>query len=479
MPSTATRSPIPLHWKVLTALVLGVALGAAINHWWTPQTWASLGVHNPAAFLDFKPADDNNPSFAALAARFLGDLNEFLGKLFLQALRFIAVPVVLFSLILAVASVGNPRQMGRLGLKTIAIFLFTTALAVVVALLVASWVAPGTRVPPDVRASIIAQYGSQSAAGLQSAHALKDSGVWNYLLNILPTNPFNAIANAQILQVVASAILIGLGLSLIPKDKAQPVVRFAEGLVEAVMQLVSLIMVAAPFAVFCLITQFVSTVGLGALTSVLAYALAVIGTLAAILLIEYPILLFLASPRHNRMTPARFFRGMAPAQTLAFSSSSSAATLPVTIQCAQRLGVPRDIAGFVCPLGTSLNMDGTALYQTISVVFLAQLYGVDLSTAQLVTVGVMACAVSVGLPGLPSASVAMMAIVLDSVGVPTEGVAIILAVDRFLDMCRTIVNVSGDAVAAVVVAGTEGRLDPPADPDALNTQPPPSTSQRP
>jgi Na+/H+-dicarboxylate symporter len=218
-------------------------------------------------------------------------------------------------------------------------------------------------------------------------------------------------------------------------------------------------MAAAPVAVFCLITQFVSVVGVGALKSVFVYCACVIGGLAIVLVIEYPLLMLLMTPRDNRVGYKRFFRGLAPAQTLAFSSSSSSATLPVTIQCARdRLGVPEDIANFVCPMGTTLNMDGTALYQVISVLFLAQLYGIELTLGQHITVGIMSAVVAVGTPGLPGASVVMMAIVLESVGVPPQGIAIILAVDRILDMARTIVNVSGDAVACVVVAGSEGRL---------------------
>ena len=290
---------------------------------------------------------------------------------------------------------------------------------------------------------------------------LKDQGVWAYLLGIIPTNPFAAIANAQMLQVVATAFLLGVGLTLLPVEKSRPVVAFCEAIAEAVMQLVRMIMIAAPLAVFCLITQFVATVGLGAMQSLLVFCVMVVGGLAIVLLIEYPLLMLVMTPRGNKMTYARYFRGMTPAMALAFSSSSSSATLPVTIQCAKDgLGVPGDIANFVCPMGTTLNMDGTAFYQVVSVLFLAQLYGMDLTLAQHITVAIMAAVVAVGTPGLPSAGIVMMAIVLDSVKVPTEGIAIILAVDRVLDMCRTIVNVAGDTVACVVVAGSEGRLGP-------------------
>jgi Na+/H+-dicarboxylate symporter len=453
-----------LHWKVLIALGLGVACGAGVHELWTNAVWARLGVNDAASFLAFKPSAANDAAgLAAWAARWIGDANEFVGKLFLQSLRFIAVPIVLFSLIIAVAGVGDVRQLGRIGLKTLACFGLTLVIAVTIAVGLGRVVAPGSYVSVDTRERILAQYAGEAAQRVETAHQLKDQGVWAYLLGIIPTNPFSALANAQMLQVVAAAFLLGLGLTMIPREKSAPVVAFCEGIAEAVMQLVRVLMVLAPLAVFCLVTQFVASVGVGALGSVLAYVACVVGGLGIVLLIEYPLLMLAMTPRGNKVGYRRFFQGMAPAATLAFSSSSSSATLPVTIQCARdRLGVPSDIVNFVCPMGTTLNMDGTALYQVISVLFLAQLYGIDLTLGQHLTVGVMAAVVAVGTPGLPGASVIMMAIVLESVGVPTQGIAIILAVDRVLDMCRTIVNVSGDAVACVVVAGSEGRLAPPS-----------------
>ncbi|MCC6971896.1 MAG: dicarboxylate/amino acid:cation symporter [Phycisphaerales bacterium] len=450
-----------LHWKVLIALGLGLAVGWGINEWWTAETWRALGVGDAEAFQAFKDADANaGAGFAAATARFAGGLNEFVGKFFLQSLRFIAVPIVLFSLVIAVAGVGDVRRIGRIGIKTLVCFLFTLAVAVTIAVVLGKLVAPGTYVTEEARAKILAQYAGEASQRVQSAHQLKDQGVWAYLLGIVPVNPFNAIANAQMMQVVAAAFLLGVGLTMIPRERSGPVVAFCEGVAEAVMALVRVIMKLAPLAVFCLIVQFVAGVGIGAISSVLAYALSVIAGLALVLFLEYPLLMLAVTPRGNRVGYKRFFRAMAPAQTLAFSSSSSSATLPVTIQSARDLGAPAEIVNFVCPMGTTLNMDGTALYQVISVLFLAQLYGMELTLAQHITVGVMAAVVAVGTPGLPGASVIMMAIVLESVGVPTEGIAIVLAVDRVLDMCRTIVNVSGDAVACVVVAGSEGTLEP-------------------
>jgi len=468
-PASSTVTPVKglaLHWKVLIALAIGVLAGAAINEFWTAQTWTSLGVHEPSAFTRFTESSANSAATStASAARFLARANQFVGDLFLQSLKFIAVPIVLFSLIGAVAGVGDVRKIGRIGVKTLLCFLCTLLVAVTIAVTVGKLVAPGTYVSETTRAALVASKAADAAARVAQARELNSKGgidyFFSYILNVIPNNPFASLASATMMQVVAAAFLFGVGLTMIPKEKARPVMAFCEGAAEAVMALVRIIMSMAPLAVFCLTIQFVAGVGVGALTSVLVFCLCVVGGLAIVLLIEYPLLMFLVSPKGNRFGYARFFRALAPAMTLAFSSSSSSATLPVTIQCTRdRLGIPEDIVNFVCPLGTTLNMDGTALYQVISVLFLAQLYGVELTVAQHITVGIMSAVVAVGTPGLPGASVIMMAIVLESVSVPTEGIAIILAVDRVLDMCRTIVNVSGDAVACVVVAGSEGRLNP-------------------
>lgn len=463
----AAMKPVALHWKVLIALGLGIAGGVALNKMWTVGTWANLGVGDSAAFLSFAEEGKNAAATVwAQGARFLLMFNKFVGDLFLQSLKFIAVPIVLFSLTAAVAGVGDVRKIGRIGIKTLACFLFTLLIAIAIAVVLGKVVAPGSYVDAATRDAIVETYRVAAEGRVSDAHKLTSQGgiayMFSYLLGIVPTNPFAAIATSQMLQVVAAAFLLGVGLTLIPRQTAEPVIRLCVGVAEAVMSLVRIIMVLAPLAVFCLTIQFVATVGVGALMSVLVFCLCVVGGLAIVLLVEYPLLMLAVTPAGNRMGYRKFFRGLAPAMTLAFSSSSSSATLPVTIQCVRDgLGVPEDIVNFVCPLGTTLNMDGTALYQVISVLFLAQLWGIELTVAQHVTVGIMAAVVAVGTPGLPGASIVMMAIVLESVGVPTAGVAIILAVDRVLDMCRTIVNVSGDAVACVVVAGSEGRLGRP------------------
>jgi proton glutamate symport protein len=464
---TAPLSPMPraglaLHWKVLIALSLGVIIGTTLHLGWTADTWKSLGVIDVKAYLAGRASDANAAAgFAASAARFAVDACAFVGKLFLISLRFIAVPVVLASMILAVATVGDVRRVGRIGLKTLTCFALTTVVALVIAIGIVQVFKPGKFVSDEAKARLLGDFSGELTSKMQSASAARGQTVWTFLLDIIPSNPFHALANGLMLQVVATGFLIGVGLTMIPRDKASPVVTFFDGFSATMTALVRLIMACAPVAVFCLITQTVTNLGLSALGSVLLYCLCVIGGLATVLLVEYPILMFLMTPKHARMTPQRFFAGLSPAITLAFSSSSSTATLPVTMACARdRLGVPASIVNFVCPMGTTINMDGTTLYQVVSVVFLSQLYGMDLSAMQLITVGLMAIVVSIGAPGLPGASVIMMAIVLESVGIPTEGIAIILAVDRLLDMSRTIVNVAGDAVACVLVAGWEGELSP-------------------
>ncbi len=452
---------IALHWKILTGLVLGVALGLALNAWWTGETWSRLGVTEVKDFLagNVNPANDG-AAFAALAARFIIKAAKLVADLFLRGLRFIAVPVILFSIISAVAGLADLRRLGRIGGKTLGIFALTVVIAAGVGLLLVNVVRPGSRVSEETRARITEQMMPQARQRLDSARSQSDSlSAWDQATNALPTNPFAALAQGDMLQVVVAAILVGVGLILIPKPKRDLVVGFCDALADAVLQLVRLLMLLAPFAVFCLVVPVVAGMGLDLVRALAAYCATTLVGLGVVLFLEYPLLTRAFTPAGNKVGYRRFFRAMAPAQLLAFSSSSSAATLPATMECCNdRLGVPEEITSFVCPLGTTINMDGTALYQIISVIFLAQLSGVDLSWGQQATVAFLAILVAVGAPGLPGSSVVMMTVVLQAVGLPSEGIAIILAVDRLLDMARTVVNVSGDAAAAVIVAGSEGRL---------------------
>lgn len=452
---------LALHWKILIGLVLGTITGLLVNYLWTPDVWRSLGVGDAAAYLAGQPSDANAAAgFLAAAARFIAHLTEFAGALFLRCLRFIAVPIVLFSLIVAVANLGDPRKLGRVGGKTIGIFLFTGFTSAALGVTIASAFRPGEGLAPSVRESLPGASAETAAQAVETAHSI--SG-WRMALDAVPLNPFNAIANAQMLQVVVLSIVVGMGLTLIPADKSRPVIAFCDGVADAVLRLVQLLMHTAPYAVFALMVTIISTFGLSIFVGLVKYSLVVVAGLAIILFVLYPTLTSVFTPRGNKVGWRRFFRAISPAQLVAFSSSSSAATFPVTLECARdRLGADEDIASFVCSLGISFNMDGTALYQAVVVTFLAQLYGVDLSFADRLFVTILAASLSIGVPGIPGGSLVVMAVVLDYIKVPTEGIAVILAVDRILDMCRTIVNVSGDAMGTAIVAASEGKLKTPA-----------------
>lgn len=451
------RPRLALHWKILIGMILGAAAGFAVNALWTPGVWQSIGVGDSASYMVHKSSEANaGAGVAAWGARFVCELTQFVGDLFLRCLRFIAVPIVLFSLIFAVANLGDPRKLGRMGGKTIALFLFTGFLSAALGVTIASVFAPGEGMSAEVRENLPGAGVTQAEAAAKGAEAI--SG-WKMALDAVTTNPFHAIANGQMLQIVVMSIVIGLGLTMIPKEKARPAIEVCESFAEAVLRLVQLLMHAAPYAVFALMAGIVGNFGVGVFVALAKYCMVVVGGLAIILFVIYPTLTTLLTPRGNKVGWRRFFKATAPAQLVAFSSSSSAATLPVTMECARdRLGASEDVASFVCSLGVSFNMDGTAMYQAVVVTFLAQLYGVDLSFADKLLVTIMAASLSIGVPGIPGGSLVVMAVVLDSIGVPTQGIAIILAVDRVLDMCRTVINVSGDTMGCAIIAASEGKL---------------------
>jgi Na+/H+-dicarboxylate symporter len=274
------------------------------------------------------------------------------------------------------------------------------------------------------------------------------------LVKMIPTNPFQALANGEMLQIVFFSVLVGLILTLLKPEKSQPMLSFFDSLSETMIVLVQKIMVIAPYAVFALIAATVSEFGFGIIQTLLWYALCVLGGMLVHLLLTYGTILKLFS----RMSLREFLKGIRPAQLVAFSTSSSAATLPVNFECCEdNLKVPKQITSFVLPLGATINMDGTALYQGVAAAFIAQVYGFDLSLAQQLTIVLTAVLASIGTAPVPGVGIIMLIIVLKAVNVPEEGIALILGIDRFLDMCRTVLNISGDAVGSVVIAASEAR----------------------
>ena len=452
------KGGLAIHWKILAGLVAGVVVGIILNLAWGPSAWSALGVSDAKAWLHGAPGANPGAGWGAEIARFLVHLNGLVGSLFMRCLRFIAVPIVLFSLIVGASSLNDLRKLSRIGGKTIGTYLITTALAITIGLVLATIVRPGSSrfISAETRDRLAGQIDEEVQIDVGSA---QNVSAWRTILNLVPENPFKALADGEMLQVVVFALAVGIALTLIPREKAEPVVRFCDGMTAVVIKMVTLIMATAPVAVFCLIAGVISTLGLEVLGALLAYSLVVIGGLSIMMFVVYPAVLRLFTP----MTFRRFFSGLAPAQLLAFSSSSSGATLPVTMKCAEeRLGVPEEVSSFVLPIGATVNMDGTALYQGVATVFIAQMFGLALPFGDLLTIVLTATLASIGTAAVPGVGIIMLIIVLEAVNMPpavmTTGIAVILGVDRILDMCRTTCNITGDAMVATLVASTEGSL---------------------
>ena len=448
---------LALHWKILIGLALGILVGLAINTMWDANTWAGMGIDNPSAWIAGSAIEGVNqePSISAYAARFLGNLNSFVGDLFMRGLRFIAVPIVVFSLIVGASSLNDLSKLSRIGGKTIGIYLVTTALAISIGLLFANIVKPGSFVSEETRDGFVTQFGEQAQAKIASAHA---PNVWDTVLNIVPKNPFNAIAQGNMLQVVFASLLVGIALTMIKREKAKVVIDFFDAMTDVIIKVVEIVLIIAPYAVFALIVEQIASLGLDILGSLAVYCLVVVAGLLTMIFVVYPLGFKLLAG----LSYSRFFKAISPAQLLAFSSASSSATLPVTMECCeQRLGIKEEVSAFVLPIGATINMDGTALYQGVAAVFIAQLYGIDLSIADQLTIVLTATLASIGTAGVPGVGMIMLVIVLESVGIPLEGIAVILGVDRILDMCRTSCNVTGDAMVCSVVASSEGAIESP------------------
>ncbi len=462
-----TKSKLALHWKILIGLVLGVVVGLAINTMWDAGTWNSMGIDDPASWVHGEDTQgvNENPSLIAHAALFLRHLNSFVGDLFMRGLRFIAVPIVIFSLIVGASSLNDLSKLSRIGGKTIGIYLVTTAISISVGLLFANIAKPGSFVSEETRDGFVAQFGDQASAKIDQAQA---PNVWDTVLNIVPTNPFNAIAQGNMLQIVFASLLVGIALTLIKREKAKSVIDFFDAMTDVIIKVVEIVLMIAPYAVFALIVDQIAELGLEILGSLAVYCMVVVAGLLTMMFVIYPIGFKLI----GGLSFSRFFKAISPAQLLAFSSASSSATLPVTMECCeQRLGIKEEVSAFVLPIGATINMDGTALYQGVAAVFIAQLYGMDLSLSQQITIVLTATLASIGTAGVPGVGMIMLVIVLESVGIPLEGIAVILGVDRILDMCRTSCNVTGDCMVCAVVASSEGAIETPEQIQELMSQP--------
>jgi len=365
-----------------------------------------------------------------------------LGDLFLRLIKFIIVPLILSSLIIGVASTGDPQELGRIGGKTILYYLVTTGIAVAIALALAFIISPGEGIDVDSTPTEEVEIG-------------ETEGVVQTLLNIIPENPFEAFTEGDILQIIFFAIFIGLAITLVGK-KADPVYHFFDGLAEIMYKITGIVMQFAPIGILGLVAPIIGEYGPAVLLPLLKViiAVAIAGVVHAIVVYA------LAVKTFANMNPVKFFKGIAPAAVVAFSTASSAGTLPLTLKNTQEnLGVSQKVSSFVLPLGATINMDGTAIYQGVAVVFIAQFYGLELGLIELGTVVLTTVLASIGTAGVPGAGLIMLAMVLSSIGMPLEGIALIAGIDRILDMFRTTVNIVGDASAAVIVQGTEDKRE--------------------
>ncbi len=388
--------------------------------------------------------------YAPLGQRLI-DATAWIGQLFLAMIKMVVIPLVFFSLVTGVASLGNPRALGRLGGRTLAYFMGTTVVALLIGVTLANLIQPGALLTEADRAGLLASYGS--SVGQTVANAVDSPGLVDQLLAIVPSNPIAALANGEMLQVIFFALMLGVALTLMHEDQAQPVVDGCTRLNEAMVMLVHLAMVLAPFGVAALLFKVVGSTGLSVLLALAVYGLVVLAGLFLHVFLTYHAILRLGA----RLPLGRFLLAIKEALLVAFSTSSSSATLPVTKEaCEDRVNISPKITSFVLPLGATVNMDGTALYQGVAAVFIAQIYGIDLSLGEQATIVVSATLASVGAAGVPGAGMITLAMVLTAIGVPTEGLALILGVDRLLDMFRTMTNVVGDATASALMARLEG-----------------------
>jgi len=389
-----------------------------------------------------------------------------IGKLFMRLIMMVIVPLVFASLLVGVASLGDVRKLGRLGGKTLGLYLATTAAAVSIGLVCANVINPGRFMDAASKARLQASFESAAGAKLEAAESAPS--MVDTVLAIVPENPFQSLSSGNMLQIIFFALIFGIALTLLPDRQGRPVINFFDRVQQAMVIVIHMVMAVAPYGVAALIAEVVGTSGLGVLTSLLVYSLVVLLGLALHATLVYGMLLKFVA----RVPILDFLRGARPAQLIAFSTSSSSAALPITMQCAEEgLGVSKPVASFVLPLGSTVNMDGTALYQGVAAVFIAQVFQMDLSLGAQVGIVLTATMASVGAAGVPGAGMVTLALVLTASGIPPVGVALILGMDRLLDMFRTMVNVTGDLTVTSVMAVSEGESLRPLDPNRDKSDP--------
>jgi Na+/H+-dicarboxylate symporter len=427
------KKSLPLHWKIIIGLVLGLVYSiiATLNGW----------------------------------TAFTADWITPFGKIFINALKLIAVPLVLVSLIVGISSMNNISTLGKMGGKSISLYLITTVIAISVGLGLVNLIQPGKFIDSETRVKLVEKYSDKTTSKVEMANATKNEGPLQPLIDLVPDNIFKSSSdNRNMLQVIFFAVLFGVAMVLIPSEKSAPARAFFESVNEIILKVVDIIMLYAPVGVFALLAGVLVQVSEGNLAFAIeilkglgVYSITVITGLAIMVFVIYPLMINkLAKIKFNR-----FLKAISPAQLLAFSTSSSAATLPLTMErVEEHLGVSKKVSSFVLPLGATINMDGTSLYQGVAAIFIAQCFNIDLGLTDQLTILLTATLASIGSAAVPGAGLVMLTIVLGLFPeIPIEGVGLIFAVDRILDMCRTTVNVTGDATVASIIAYSENEME--------------------
>ena len=404
--------------------------------------------------------------FALIAIRINGgvqftkDWIKPFGNMFINMLKLIAVPLILASLIKGVSDLKDVSKLSRMGLRSVVLYLFTTVFAVCLGLVIVNIINPGKSISEDTRTQMLASYGVDATKKQQEAVQQQGAGPLKFLEDIVPDNIVKAASsNSMMLQVIFFALFLGVALIMIPPNKAKPVKDFFDSFNDVILKMIDIIMLAAPVGVFALMAALVAeSPGWEIFKALGQYAITVLIGLIILIFIFYPTLIYL----FTRRNPVQFIKQVSPAQLLAFSTSSSAATLPVTMESVEkRVGVDNEVSSFVLPIGATVNMDGTSLYQAVAAVFIAQAFGMDLSLTAQLGIIVTATLASIGSAAVPSAGMVMLVIVLAQAGIPEAGLALIFAVDRPLDMVRTVANVTSDCTVATIVAKSLGKLEKP------------------
>ncbi|MCK5776676.1 MAG: dicarboxylate/amino acid:cation symporter [Bacteroidales bacterium] len=416
---TKQKKKLALHWKILLGMLLGIAYGLLA---------ASMG------WIDFT----------------VNYIKPF-GTIFINLLKLIAMPLIFFSLISGIGNLKDISRLSRMGLKTISLYMITTIVAISIGLLFVNLIDPGASFPIETQAKFEQMYGEEVGQKQADAQNLKGNSPLQFLVDIVPDNIIGAAAdNSNMLQLIFFTIFLGIAIVLLPEEKTKTVMDFFNGMNHVILKVIDIIMEFAPIGVFALLASIIVDMqGDASLFTALGlYGLTVILGLLSLIFIFYPILIKL----FTKIKISDFFKGIAPAQMLAFSTSSSAATLPVTMECCEKnLKVSNEVSSFVLPIGATINMDGTSLYQSVAAVFIASAFGMDLDLGQQLTIVLTATLASIGSAAVPGAGIVMLVIVLTAIGVPSEGIALIFAVDRPLDMLRTTVNVTGDSTITAII----------------------------